>query len=1214
LLSYEHGRYGPLMAVAVPVVRRAVLAVAAAVCVAVLLGFPAPGSARAADCSLSDLGYNGACGPQFEIPAWGDGAGWTKPSKYSTIQLADLTGNGVDELIARNDDGIEIWTFDTKLGQWRPAVDKNGNPEVLNDFRSPLPSESGPNWTQAAYYSTIQTVDLTGTGAHAIIARFPGGMRVFRYTPPAGSKSIDGGTWSSTAAGPFSDADGYTDPSLYLSIHTIDAGSGWPAMLLAQSKAGVVVYDWNGSGWVKQSPSPYGPYSADPALYLDLQWATVSVNGKTFPAVVERNPDGVLVQYLSGGKWVVAGPQPNPGPFADEDPSADCGFSDNEAVGHCFGSSPSYYETLRFASIDGQAGEEMLGRSSTGLRVWKLASDGSRWSRLPTLTDLGGSAFGKNPPAPGHWGSIRTGDIGPGTSTNVLALDGTGLQTWSYDATAGKWTKLTSTAPLSLAGTTWDTDPSYYSTIQVGDVTGSGHDAVIARGPFGIRTWFYDLHGNSGWTSYLPQDTSSYPQFSGGQAAAFAALTSQAKSHGAIPANASSVRDVWTAENAPSDSELSALQQSILGFAGCSGSTDGNPPYTACTPPAGTSGFSAADWTAVVNEVLAEIGLARDTGEFFAELDTLRQKTFIAQGAELDAIAGKLGLQAAAGTETKVSPDEIVATVLEIAGAIAGEIPVAGSVAGPALATAAALVGLLASDSPTLNSEFPARYADLKDKFATMITEIDKGLEVQSQEVRSNYNLLSLVSQLTTGQGPWSHPDTVGLESANDQGFALWVYKQLLPTIYARYKVDRCDLGGHGPQCSLSGAGPETIGGVPTFTTIGPPPTKGGIFGPPDTPCNRTDIFAGTRCQFQALPGPISTKVWGPLSNTCNYQPGNASTKWTFDCNLGVNKYSSTSLVDGTANGWDFPSFCFDYSSDADLHPCSGASGSAAVGADGRVMLTGTLPRGFNVKSASVDLPQLFDQGSSLPRLVSAGRGNEAAGPLPLSVHTGPGKATSAPGAAPSGQLSLTGRTARGQRFMLSVTGVSVGIPAACQQLPAATARTTPTVWLNSEFVVGNGSSSRRISVPSAWRCVRDRAGVVSELTPAPTRKVTQRSGLHVSLSLPRRAVRGRALRYRVRVSNRRRGRRNRSVSSLWHVQADAYVTVGRRRFVDAKVGLGAAELRRRRTRTASFGVDVPDSGRGRVCVAVTATAESARSATARRCAKIVNPPKGNLG
>jgi len=233
---------------------------------------------------------------------------------------------------------------------------------------------------------------------------------------------------------------------------------------------------------------------------------------------------------------------------------------------------------------------------------------------------------------------------------------------------------------------------------------------------------------------------------------------------------------------------------------------------------------------------------------------------------------------------------------------------------------------------------------------------------------------------------------------------------------------------------------------------------------------------------------------------------------------------------------------------------------------------------------------------------------------LPLSVHTGPGSATPEPGTAPSGQLSLTGRTARGQRFTLSVTGVSVGTPAACQQLPAATSRTTPTVWLNSEFVVGNGSSSRRISLPSEWRCVRNRAGVVSGLTPAPTRKVTQRPGLHVSLSLPRRAIRGTTLRYRVRVSNRRRGPRNRSVSSLWHVQADAYVTVGGRPVVDGNVGVRAAELRRRRTRTASFGVDVPDSGRGRVCVAATATAESARSATARRCATIVDPPKGDLG
>ena len=65
-------------------------------------------AARAANCALADFAYNGACGPEFESPAWGDTPGWTDPSKYSTIKLADITGNGTDELIARNDDGLEI--------------------------------------------------------------------------------------------------------------------------------------------------------------------------------------------------------------------------------------------------------------------------------------------------------------------------------------------------------------------------------------------------------------------------------------------------------------------------------------------------------------------------------------------------------------------------------------------------------------------------------------------------------------------------------------------------------------------------------------------------------------------------------------------------------------------------------------------------------------------------------------------------------------------------------------------------------------------------------------------------------------------------------------------------------------------------------------------------------------------------------------------------
>src|SRR5215831_16956162 len=82
----------------------------------------ASASAGASDCALADYAYNATCGPEFQSPAWGDAAGWTDPSKYSTIKLADITGNGTEELLARNDDGVEVWTFDTNIGQWRPAI------------------------------------------------------------------------------------------------------------------------------------------------------------------------------------------------------------------------------------------------------------------------------------------------------------------------------------------------------------------------------------------------------------------------------------------------------------------------------------------------------------------------------------------------------------------------------------------------------------------------------------------------------------------------------------------------------------------------------------------------------------------------------------------------------------------------------------------------------------------------------------------------------------------------------------------------------------------------------------------------------------------------------------------------------------------------------------------------------------------------------------
>ena len=65
-------------------------------------------------------------------------------------------------------------------------------------------------------------------------------------------------------------------------------------------------------------------------------------------------------------------------PFGDHDYLnllPDCPFSVGGATGagsgDCLGSSPSYYETLQAADIDGVAGDELLARASDGLRVKK---------------------------------------------------------------------------------------------------------------------------------------------------------------------------------------------------------------------------------------------------------------------------------------------------------------------------------------------------------------------------------------------------------------------------------------------------------------------------------------------------------------------------------------------------------------------------------------------------------------------------------------------------------------------------------------------------------------------------------------------------------------------------------------------------------------------------------------------------------------------------
>src|SRR5262249_35457828 len=151
--------------------------------------------------------------------------------------------------------------------------------------------------------------------------------------------------------------------------------------------------------------------------------------------------------------------------------------------------------TLGAADFNGDGIDDVFARTADGLRVYDYSNltnpTGPSWTALPILPALGGAASSVQP---GQWGSIRTGDILGNGRDQVLALDTNGLEAWSYQPGPEMWVKVPGS--LGLTGD-WLTNPEYYSTIQVGDVNGDGHADVVARGPFGIRTWFYCSGGPS---------------------------------------------------------------------------------------------------------------------------------------------------------------------------------------------------------------------------------------------------------------------------------------------------------------------------------------------------------------------------------------------------------------------------------------------------------------------------------------------------------------------------------------------------------------------------------------------------------------------------------------------------------------------------------------------------------------------------------------------
>lgn len=1199
---------------------RAVLACAGMVA-ACAVAAPA---ASAESCPSVDDDYNGACGPWFNLPAWTDAAGWTDASQYATIQLGDVNGDGAQELIGRSAAGVAVHRFDTTVGQWRPQVTAAGLPVLLDDFVSPRPQdEANPQAiTQPQYYSTIQAADVDGIRGAEIIARFWDGLRVYKYTPPAGGTAIDGGTWTRIGtAGPFSDADGYGDPSLYSTIGVGRFRMGDPPLLFARRHTGtetdqpLVFYKWGSSGWTPVTMDYDSDGSMfdvndgnckDPSCYLTLQTGNMMPgaqgDSKDISEFLGRTAGGVGIwDYQPDGRWGLLNFDEDVTtdglPPYDDLPGGlgpDCPFSVQGATGDgsndCVGSSPSYYETLKAANIDGVGADELIVRASDGLRVrqWQPGPDGGKWIQLQTMPWVSG---GPSSIDPGKWGSIRTGDINSDGAEEVLFMDGEQLQAAWFARPTQQWMDFGIEPDLKLNADPWFSGPEYYSTLQVGDVDGDGQADVLARGPSGIRTWFHNRTGTGGWGPYLQPG---YPQFSGAQANAYAKLTDLAKDNSYVVQSATAVRDLWASENAPAQAAVTTVKSALAGVAGCDAKTvSGSPPsYGSCTTPANYTGdFTDADWTAVVNQTLAEAFYAEQVLTFFSDLGDVRQSYFLQNQAVLPAIGDALQLPAAAGVNAQYSPQGLFAGIVGIAASVVG---VAEPEISAGLWIGSEIASMIPSSSPTASGpSLQSDYAGLEGKLAQMSQEAAKGQSVQSQQVRQDYGLLRVVGEMYA-RGTWQL-DKNGLESAANQAFATWVYRTLLPDVFERYQISGCrdytgfvPAGGINQGLSMHCIAPPQQDGVDTidsqtFISLGQAHSQDNY------PCY--EVYSKLVCAYDRVPdAKLSSQVWGEVDFNCDYVPGKSTTIWTFGkCSAGVDV--RTSVV---ANTWGFPNNvgapdppgAFDCMIKNGCAIGSRSEGAAPVrfkrtraGMRGSAELRtelGTL-RGKRLAGATLRIDRLlFEEGHG--ELTSASR---KARPLTLRLsRAGKGRFV----AKAKGRVTVELRRGRDGRVRVTLSGARVRhVPRACRALPASVAEPA-TAWLHSRLVIRAEGAGVPVRVSQHLRCRRDGSGEVARLERVRFGRTASRPGLAVSVRGPKAVRAGGRATYRARVSNR-------AEASFWDVRVTGAAKTTRIR-----------ELRRGKSRTVAFSVRVPHNARGRVCVRFAAAAPAAKEAREHVC------------
>jgi hypothetical protein len=804
------------------------------------------------------------------------------------------------------------------------------------------------------------------------------------------------------------------------------------------------------------------------SAYLPLQLA--DLDGQPGAELISRQLQGQIEggglhvwKYqpgLNGGTWIkVVGSGPFPG-------------SENSGDREC-GIDRSCYATIQTADLDGDHVAEVVGRQPNGnVEVYKLtmtSPTSGQWTFVGSAPLFGASEWSQ----PGQYETIQFADVDGQPGAELLAKNGGGIVVFKWDPTAQTFNLLASNAP-ALSADPWSTDRSYWATIQTGDVDGDKKAELLARGPYGVRTWRYQAAQNTG-SRYVP--AGAFPQFTGAEATAYTALNQF------LGIQTGTVRDAYTDPSRnPTANELKNFQDAIAGR--CSGEISGAPPqYRRCSPPSG-SGVTILAYTAVANEIIAELFLAQHVIDHFTTLGNLMTSLFLDENSTFPSLGADLKLESegvtgqtkAAANYTTLVVNEI-ANVLKFAGSLAGPEGAPLVIAGNALAVVMGVEpNLFPPSNPNSGGDtFDHAFADVQFQIANIQQNSQTLLAAQQHQVLSDANLMTTVGTLVNSQ-LWTL-DTTGALSVSRQQFTLWALQSFLPAVWDRWEISNCRNPGSPPCNGVIGL---LVGGIWVRTT-----DAGVTFTavlPKQEPCGGIPEF----CEWTAAPSDTMTDmIIRPISAACTYQPGTTNA-WVYgQCSLGLLPgpgpfgWDASGILDNR-NGWNFSTRTGSPVPGPEGSFKSGEASSVGTPRQGRLKLSTQirLRDPLDLRTAVVTLDSLLGENKGAGELVNDQTGADLS-PLVLVAPRG-ARATNAEFTTPPGQLPQVKVRLKVDDDVLDVR---LQVDRASIESPGKCAGSSPTTRLEFALRVDDGVNPPVELIASEhWACKASHGGRVTGL------------------------------------------------------------------------------------------------------------------------------------